>query len=75
MDLNKKIKELYKYKNFVELNRNNKALFEKFNKMQQDNFLLIKHIKNQKNDINSLRVENLELKKFTNKLKKETKIL
>jgi len=70
-NLNKKIKELYKYKNFVELNRNSKKLYEKFNKMQMDNLILVKHVKNEKNNFELLQRENIELKKVLNKLKNE----
>ena len=70
-NLNKKIKDLYKYKNFVELNRNSKKLYEKFNKIQTDNLILVKHVKNEKNNFELLQRENLELKKVLNKLKNE----
>lgn len=70
-NLNKKIKELYKYKNFVELNRNSRKLYEKFNKMQIDNLILVKHVKNEKNNFQLIQRENIELKKVLNKLKNE----
>lgn len=70
-NLNKKIKELYKYKNFVELNRKSKKLYDKFNKMQMDNLILVKHVKNEKINFELLRRENIELKKVLNKLKNE----
>lgn len=70
-NLNKKIKELYKYKNFVELNRKTKKLYDKFNKMQMDNLILVKHVKNEKNNFELLQRENIELKKVLNKLKNE----
>jgi len=70
-NLNKKIKELYKYKNFVELNRNSKKLYDRFNKMQMDNLILVKHVKNEKNNFELLQRENIELKKVLNKLKND----
>ena len=70
-NLNKKIKELYKYKNFVELNRNSKKLYDRFNKMQMDNLILVKHVKNEKNNFELLQRENIELKKVLIKLKND----
>jgi chromosome segregation ATPase len=70
-NLNKKIKELYKYKNFVELNRNSKKLYDRFTKMQMDNLILVKHVKNEKNNFQLLQRENIELKKVLNKLKND----
>ena len=70
-NLNKKIKELYKYKNFVELNRNSKKLFERFNKIQTDNRRLVAHVKNEKNNFQLLQRENIELKKVLSKLKND----
>jgi chromosome segregation ATPase len=70
-NLNKKIKELYKYKNFVELNRNSKKLFDRFNKIQTDNRRLVAHVKNEKNNFQLLQRENIELKKVLSKLKND----
>tara|TARA_B110000285_G_C15051608_1_gene577310 strand:- start:294 stop:920 length:627 start_codon:yes stop_codon:yes gene_type:complete len=70
-NLNKKIKDLYKYKNFVDLNRNSKKLYEKFMKMQTDNLRLVSYVKYEKNNFDLLQRENVELKKVLNKLKND----
>ena len=70
-NLNKKIKDLYKYKNFVELNRNSKKLYERFKKIQTDNRRLVQYINNEKTNFELLHRENIELKKVLNKLKSE----
>lgn len=70
-NLNKKIKDLYKYKNFVDLNRNTKKLYERFEKIQTDNHRLVQHIKQEKTNFELLQRENLELKKVLKNLKND----
>lgn len=68
-ELQKKVTDLHKYKNFVELEKNSKQFFQKFEKINKNNLILIDHIKSQKNTIELLIRERDEYKKKLNKLK------
>lgn len=68
-ELQKKVNELYKYKNFVELEKNSKNFFQKFEKINKNNLLLVNHIKTQKNTIDLLKRERDEYKKKLTQLK------
>lgn len=67
--LNKKVNELYKYKTFVELEKNSKSFYAKFEKINNNNILLVNHIKSQKTTIELLIREKDEYKKKLTQLK------
>lgn len=67
-ELQKKVNNLYKYKNFIELEKNSKSFYEKFEKINNNNILLVNHIKTQKNTITLLIQERDEYKKKLIKL-------
>jgi len=66
--LQKKNNELHKYKNFVELEKNSKNFFEKFQKITENNLKLVNHIKEQRNIIDLLQKEKNEYKNKLNKM-------
>ena len=68
-ELQKKVSELHKYKNFIELQKNSKNFFEKFQKITNNNVKLVNHIKEQNNTIELLKREKDEYKNKFHKMK------
>ena len=70
-DLQKKVSELHKYKNFIELQKNSKNFFQKFEKITNNNVRLVKYIKEQNTTIELLKREKDEYKNKFQKMKED----